>query len=52
MIHQQIRNPKAMARMTPITMPAMAPGERADEGLEAPGLADGWGVELTAAAIG
>ena len=52
MRHQQIRNPKAMAKTTPITMPAMAPGEKADEGSEAPGLAKGLRVEVTAAAIG
>ena len=41
-----------MAKMTPITMPAMAPGERADEDLEAPGLADSdWGVEVAAAVL-
>lgn len=51
MILQLIRSPKTMAKMTPITMPAMAPGERADKGLEAPGLADlDWGVEVAAAA--
>ena len=52
MIIQRMRNPKAMARTTLITMPAMAPGERADEGPEVPGLANGRGVEVAAAAIG
>ena len=34
-------------------MPAIAPAERADDGLEAAGVADvGWGVEVVAAVIG
>ena len=50
---QLIRTPKAMARTTPITMPATAPEERADKDLDVPGLADsGWEVEVAAAAIG
>ena len=53
MILQLMRQPKAMARMTATTMPAMAPGAKADEDFEIPGLAGAGRVDgVVAGALG